>query len=45
MRPLTLEEVHSIGELVSRKLPVTAVVEWDYKVGRKSDSLNFLIKK
>jgi len=45
MRPLTLKQFQRIGETVSKELPPTAMIEWEYKVGKKSDSLNFLIKK
>ena len=43
MRPLTLEEVNRIGEAVSGELPVTSVLEWEYKVGKKFHVLNFRI--
>ncbi len=45
MRPLTLRQFRRIGEMVSKELPVKAEVEWEYKVGKKSDSINFRIKK
>jgi len=44
MKHLTIEQLSKIGEAVSRELPVTTVLEWDYRLGRKSDFLNFRMK-
>ncbi|MEM7825001.1 MAG: hypothetical protein QXO27_03440 [Candidatus Aenigmatarchaeota archaeon] len=44
MRQLTIEEVNRIGEAVARELPATAVIDWEYKIGKKSNLLNFRIR-